>query len=247
MMERDDGREGLPQIVVRIPGSWSSPANLADSLPPAYRLGRGKLHLPNGERVEVIPLPPDDEFPAVFASACRGAPSAADQRTIDNYSVSVCLTGTGGSVEAAGRMLQAAAAVTRAGGAGVFVDNGAIAHWSGDWIGLASDPDDQDLFSAFVATVSSPRELASVGMHVFGLRDAVIRRSGDEHADLFSILGFLGYTLAPDKTIVEGDLVGDEGAPCFRLCSEGDERFPPDSPLSNPYGRWRLLPLVVRG
>jgi len=115
-------------------------------------------------------LPPDDEFPRVFEGACRRLPSRRDRRTIESYGVNVCLAGPGGSLEAAIRMLMAGAAVVQAGGAGVFVDNSGRAHPSRDWIDLADSPD-----------------LWSVGMHVFGLCDAVIKRGDDDESACFDI------------------------------------------------------------
>jgi hypothetical protein len=242
-----DGQDGLPEIVLRIPGSWSGPENLARALPPGHRYADGRLRLPGGEEVEVVPLPPDDEFPRVFAGACRRPPSPRDRRTIEGYGVNVCLAGPGGSVEAATRMLLAGAAVVRAGGAGVFVDNSGRAHPSRDWLELAEAPDDCDAYQAFVSLFAGKTDLWSVGMHVFGLCDAVIKRGGDDEAACFDLTSFLGYTLLPEVVIVDGDFAGDyEGSPPRFVLRKETTTFPPaGSPLHNPYGRWRLESLHV--
>ena len=237
------GQDSLPEIGLRIPGRWNHPRQLEQSLPGGYRLAWGRLDLPEGYGVEVFPQPADGEFPKVFATACRGAPSSRERRRIQEYTVNICLAGPGGSVEAARRMMQAGAAVIRAGGAGVFVDNGAKAHTARDWLRLARDPDDCDLFRAFVSTYRSPTELWSVGMHALGLRDAVMKRSGDEEADQGALIGFLSYSFAPETVIADGDLAGDETGPQFRLRRESCGRFPATSPMHNPYGQWRLLAL----
>jgi hypothetical protein len=80
-------------------------------------------------------------------------------------------------------------------------------------------------------------------MHVFGLCDAVITRGGDDEADWFDLTSFLGYTLLPDVVIADGDLAGDgDGSPPrYRLHREASCRFPPGSPVHNPYGQWRLI------
>ncbi|MHC4421447.1 MAG: hypothetical protein ACYS1E_12740 [Planctomycetota bacterium] len=246
-MQDTDGQDGLPEIVLRIPGSWSGPENLARALPPGHRYAADRLHLPDGDVVEVIPLPPDDEFPRVFAGACRRRLAHRDRETIDRYGVNVCLAGPGGSLGAAIRMLQAGAAVVRAGGAGVFVDNSGRAHPSRDWIELAEAPDDGSAYQAFVSLFAGKTDLWSVGMHVFGLCDAVIKRAGDDEAACFDLTSFLGYTLLPEVVIVDGDYAGDyEGSPPrFLLRKEVPAFPPPGSPLHNPYGRWRLEPLHV--
>ena len=85
-------------------------------------------------------------------------------------------------------------------------------------------------------------DLWSVGMHVFGLCDAVIKRGSDDDAACFDLTSFLGYTLLPEVVIVDGDYAGDyEGSPPRFLIRKEVPAFPPPgSPLHNPYGRWRL-------
>ena len=111
----------------------------------------GATHVVNpadGDAVEVIPLPPDDEFPQVFAGACRRQLTRRDRETVERYGVNVCLAGPGGSLRAAIRMLRAGAAVVRAGGAGVFVDNSGRAHPSRDWLEFAEVSDDGSAYQA---------------------------------------------------------------------------------------------------
>ena len=200
-----------------------------------------------GQAVEVVPLQPDGEFARVFFGACRRPPSRRDRRTVERYQVNICLACSGGSVESAVRMLRAAAAVVRAGGAGVFVDNSGRAHPSRDWLELAEVADDSSAYQAFVSLFAGHDDLWSVGMHVFGLCDGVIGRTGDDESACLDLTSFLGYTLLPDVVIADGDYAGDyEGSPPrFLLRKEATSFPPPGSPLHNPYGRWRLEPLEV--
>ena len=87
--------------------------------------------VPGGGEIEFVPMPPDDQFPQIFESSCR-MPAAKDElATLARYSVNIGLNGPGGSREAALAMMQAGAAIVRAGGAGVFIDNCGLAH--GGW------------------------------------------------------------------------------------------------------------------
>ncbi len=237
------GQDNLPQIALRVPGRWSDPRELEKSLPGGHRLAWGRLELPDGYGVDVVPQAADGEFPKVFATACSGMPSMHERRRVEQYTVNICLLGPGGSIESARCMLRAGAAVIRAGGVGVFVDNGAKAHTGREWLRLSEEPDDCDLFRAFVSTYRSAGDIWSVGMHALGLRDAVICRSGDEDADQGALIGFLGYSFSPDCDIADGDLAGDESGPQFRLRRESCARIPATSPMHNPYGLWRLVPL----
>lgn len=250
MAHEDASQDALPEITFRIPGMWEHPSQLATKLPKGYSLepedAPGRLILPDKSSIEFRAVPADDEFAAIFADACQRPPSKKDQQTIENYRVNVLLTGPGGSLEAAHRMMKVGAAIIKAGGAGVFIDNSGVAHGSDDWLKLASDPDNKlggdygGVFWAFVATFGSEDEVWSVGMHVIGFRDAVIPRTGDDQADHFMLNNFLGYSYQSGATIVDGDLLGDEKTPMFRVYKEPCDRFEPGAPMHNPYGQWRL-------
>ena len=82
-----------------------------------------------------------------------------------------------------------------------------------------------------------------MGMHVLGLRDAIIPSTGNEEYDSRTLHSFLGYTAFSGAEIQEGEVVGDVVLPTFRAHMQPDDRVPADAPMFNPYGRWRLVPL----
>ena len=61
-MRNNKIQDQVPEIGVRIPGTWSCPASLEKKLPPGYRITPGWLHMPDGDRLQVFPHAPDDEF-----------------------------------------------------------------------------------------------------------------------------------------------------------------------------------------
>src|SRR5687768_5585666 len=115
-----------PTITFRIPGDWSHPGELMDRLPAGFRLTPEALLLPDGTSIEFIPMPPDEVFPQIFKSACRRPPTSDELARVARYTVNVGLNGPGGSLGSALTMMQAAAAIVQAGGAGVFIDNSAM-------------------------------------------------------------------------------------------------------------------------
>ncbi len=84
-------------------------------------------------------------------------------------------------------------------------------------------------------------------MHVIGLREAIMAHTADDKADHVTLTSFLDYTVSGDVSIAEGDLYGGAAAPRYLLGKEPVRRFRPGSPMHNPYGQWRLLPLEVGG
>ena len=176
----------LVRTTLRIPGNWSHPGELVERLPAGFRLTPEALLLPDHTEIEFTPMPPDDQFADIFRSSCR-QPAADDElEIVDSYTVNVVLTGPGGSLTAALTTLRAGAAIVRAGGAGVFIDNSGVAHGGRRWIEMAEDGGPDAVSFAFVGIVRGRQEVWTVGMHVMGLPDIVMRRSdagadGDDH------------------------------------------------------------------
>ncbi len=239
-----EGQDPLgPEVTLRIPGAWREPAEFFEKLPPGCRSTEHGLVLDDGTEFELNVLPADEEFPRIFAGACSKMPLDEECERIENYRVNMCLTGRGGSIEAAKRIMQAAAAVLEAGGAGVFVDNSGIAHGATDWQTLLSDADNGGVYWAFVSAVSSESEVYSLGMHILGFRDAIIPSTGNSEYDSRTLHSFLGYTAFSGAAIEDGELFGDAVLPTFRAYSQPDDRVPEDAPMFNPHGRWRLVPV----
>ena len=123
-----------PSITFRIPGDWSHPGELIERLPSGYRLTPDFLVLPSGDQIDFVGMEPDGEFASIFESSCRRPPTEDEMAVVARYTVNVGLTGRGGSLESALTMMQAGAAIVRAGGAGVFIDNSALAYGGDDWL-----------------------------------------------------------------------------------------------------------------
>ena len=66
-------------------------------------------------------------------------PTEEELATADGYTVNVVLSGKGGSMEGARTMMEAAAAMVRAGGAGVFIDNSGLAHGGELWLEITRE------------------------------------------------------------------------------------------------------------
>lgn len=248
----DDDRATLdtvPRIDLRIPGPWDSPGDLADAL---ARAGTGYaptedrmlVHAASGARFELSASEPDDQIADVFAGG--GRITAEEVRAIRAHRVKVHVSTPGGSVEAARAVMDAAAALLRAGGLGVMVDNSGATHAPQDWFDLARDPDDPGgVYWAYVVATADRKEAYSSGMHCLGLRDAELPlrvAGGDRQAAGFVLHNFLGYTLQSGIAVLDGDRLGDEHAAMLRALAHPCTRFRPGTPFFNPYGVWRLEP-----
>jgi len=161
---------------------------------------------------------------------------------VDGYTVNVFLSGPGGSMEAARTMMRAGAALVQAGGAGVFIDNSTLAHGGGHWLEMAKDGGPDGLSFAFVAIVQGKTEVYTMGMHVLGLRDVVMKRTDVEEGG-FDIIEVIRYMARMEKPIDDGHVIADLEGPRFRACTQDSSDENVGSPLHNPIGRLKLVNL----
>ena len=173
-----------------------------------------------------------------FRSSCRQPATEDELATVNGYTVNVFLSGPGGSLQAARTMMQAGAAVVRAGGAGVFIDNSALAHGGRHWLEMTDDGSPDALSFAFVAIVAGKTDVWTMGMHVLGLRDVVMKRVD---ADDFDIIEVIRYLSRGEKAIEDGHVLADLGGPRFQAFRQESPKELAGSPMHNPLGRLKLV------
>jgi hypothetical protein len=198
------------------------------------------LVLPDGTKVDVNPMPPDDQFAQIFRSSCRRPPTEQELAQLDGYTVNVGLIGPGGSLEAARKTMEAGAAIVRAGGLGVFNDNSGLAHGGENWLYMTEEGSPDAISFAFVGIIRGPSEMYTMGMHVLGLRDVVMQRADvEDHG--FDIVEVIRYLAAGDKPIGDGHVIADQSGPCFQAFVAESPAEIVGSPMHNPFGRLRLV------
>jgi len=227
-------------VALRIPGQWSHPRELIERLPAGCRLTPETLILPDKAEIGFGAMAADDQFAQIFRSSCREPATAEELATVDNYTANVLLSGPGGSLPAARTMMQAGAAVVRAGGAGVFIDNCGLAHGGRHWLELTEDGSPDALSFAFVAIVRGQTEVWTMGMHVLGLRDIEMKRA-DVEADGFDIIEVIRYLSRGEKPVDDGHILADLNGPCFQAFTEEGPEALAGSPMHNPFGRLKLV------
>lgn len=243
LMPKFHKKETAPSVIVdlRIPGPWSHPKELIKRLPVGCRMAPGVLNLPGGEKIALGFMPPDDQFPGIFRSSCRWPPTEEEMATANRYKVNATLSVHGGSMKAARAIIQAAAALVRAGGAGVFIDNSLLAHGGKLWLEIAEDGSSDALSYAFVGIVREQADIWTVGMHVLGLRDIVMKRADVEGG--LDIVDVIRYLAGCDKPVGDGHILTDVNGSCFCCSAEAGDPRMVGTPAHNPFGRHRLLKL----
>lgn len=238
------------QIVMRIPGMWRSSKALEKSLQktlqatPAinFKLSNCWLTMPDDKRIELIFSKADEEFPRVFATACRDAPTLGERKVLDNYRAAAILVGDGGSLDHARSMLHAAALLIEAGGAGAFIDNSTLAHGGQMIKQFVESPDVVDSTTyAYTALYQTRDEAYTMGLQALGLPNFNMARSdiGPDGKEMIEMITYMGNPESP--RLLAGDLVSgllgikyrvEEAEPAIGDAESG--------PLHNPWGRLRL-------
>jgi len=228
------------EIALRIPGKWSGPEEFVRRLPAGCGVTGEALILPDSTQVEFGAVPADDQFARIFRSSCRQPATDEELATVDDYTANIYLSGPGGSLPAARRMMQAGAAVVRAGGAGVFIDNSALAHGGHNWLAMAEDGGPDALSFAFVAIIGGNTDVWTMGMHVLGLRDIVMKRA-DIEADDFDIIEVIRYLARGEKPVDDGHIIADLGGLRFQAFTQDSPEELVGTPMHNPFGRLKLV------
>lgn len=227
-------------IALRIPGEWSHPGELLERLPAGVQLTPETLILPGGAKVDFIPMAPDEVFPGIFESSCRRPPSDEERAIVGRYTVNVGLTGPGGSLESALTMMEAGAAIVRAGGAGVFIDNSGLAHGGEHWLQMTEDGGPDAISFAFASIVRGRHETYTMGMQAMGFSDIEMRTDEiDEEGD--TLVELIRYMCGSGRTIGVGHVLADEQGPRFQVVSRTEDEFDAQSPMHNPFGRLKVV------
>lgn len=227
-------------IALRIPGTWSHPRELLERLPAGCRLTAESLILPDHAEVEFGAVDADEQFADIFHSCCRQMPTPEETAAVDNYRVNIFLSGPGGSLESARTMMRAGAAIVQAGGAGVFIDNCGLAHGGQNWLAMTEAGDPDALSFAFVAIVRGKTDVYTMGMHVLGLRDILMKRA-DADADENAIIDVIRYLSRGEKPMEDGHIIADLEGPRFQAFVQESAADYAGSRMHNPFGRLKLV------
>ena len=245
MMERQD----LPPAVnLRVPGQWSGLDQFLGRLPSDSQWREPWLRVEDLPPVVLDWKPADKEFAQVFEISCRRPPLLDEIDRVQNYAHNACIQGIGGSLSAARHLLRAGGALIRAGGAGVFIDNGAISHGAADWLNLEKHCHEAlAIFYAFVNITRSARGYTSYGMHIVGQADCFIQSNNamdqaEDAAALRTMEDFLRLAAREQRVWTEDEEFHDENGRRFVLRAHAHvDWLKEHNPMWNPYGRWELV------
>ena len=105
---------------------------------------------------------------------------------------------------------------------------------------MTEDGGPDALSFAFVAIIQGRAEVWTMGMHVLGLRDVVMKRA-DVEAGGFDIVEVIRYLSRGEKPIDDGHVIADLSGPRFQVFTADSAEELVGSPMHNPFGRLKLV------
>ena len=238
-----DPKPEIP-LNLRIPGPWTSLADVRANLPEGWSIRKNHLaHDDLDGRAEVVMMPADRMFPRVFCQACVPPALPAERAIARAYRHNACLVATGGCPARVRTLGLLATALLDAGGGGVLVDSGCTARGASEWRSLLGEKGIEPLIMAFVALAGSGDEVRSQGMHAFGRADIIAPLRPDDPAAPELMFRML-FTSADEPPIVEEPVTAtDRYGRQYELVHEPAERNWRGSIAWNPFGHVRLVPV----
>ena len=238
-----------PELVLCIPGPWASREELVRSVAgsDAGYLFAGHILMEMETRFgcELVFEHADPRLADAFKAAGPHWAGSEAMEAIAGHASVAYLVGSGGSRDNAEAMMRAGAALVEAGGLGVKVESTGIAHGPAYWLDLC---DGLALLTAHRALVVflTGQEVYSCGMHNFGLPDAIVSPAGGDKGAAAELLRtFTHYLFAQAPAFEDGHTFSvSEGAPVYRVRAVAAIDYGPDSLFNNPYGAWRLEPVL---
>ncbi|MCK1994816.1 DUF4261 domain-containing protein [Peribacillus muralis] len=233
------------QIIIGIPGKWKSRTELIQtvaSTSEGYLLAGNIFH--NSEKNITFQAQIQDYEPALketFSYASKGSFPETLLAEINDHTFTVYILAEISGTGTVADLIDAGAAILRAGGLAVKIETSGMAHSKEDWLKLHHNPDILSVYAHFVTIIGEEDYYCSYGMKAFGLPDAVTLNtmSPKEAAALLNTFNYFHVGERPLFTNGETFSIRQD-APDFTLTSLQDFRYEEDHPFYNPFGLWNL-------
>lgn len=228
-------------FVLCVPGHWTTRSEVFDRLAAAGCAVEG-----NNFRLDEYPESFEVEMESNdnrMLEAFRGSGGSwltdADEAAIKAHSYVAYIIGEAGSPKLAESALHAGAALVKAGGFAIKVENSGAAHSAEHWLQFASDSYLLTAHNAFVLYVVG-EQAYSCGMHILGLPDAIVQ-SGESKDPVELLRVFTRYLFAERPEVASGQTFSTgPAAPLYLLSREKCDLYDGDALFTNPNGMWRL-------
>lgn len=238
-----------------IPVPWENRKELRRALLSENILMLGYLirDLDSGEIFEIAEIAPyDDYLFKAFKYAFYFNPFATEkdrQTTMDllkKHKQTLYIRTNENSISKIHALSRLGAKILKAGGLAIKIESVGKAFSKEFWIeDVKHWKDFIDLYLHFVVWIQekeNPITYYSCGMHQFGLRDAILRLTGEPVEEGLDVANaFLCYLLSENPKITVGETFSlEEHSPRYRIGESLEEKYEPGTEFHNPYGYWTL-------
>lgn len=166
-----------PKIILCIPGNWEYRTEVVLSIAATSRqeylfAGNILLHNATKDFFEISSSEYDSRMENAFNWASQGALASSLLKAISKHKYVIYITGNGGSLKNASKIMEAGNAFLKAGGLALKVETAGKAFSKEQWDGLIKYPETSKYIKAFVKFIQEKDgTIYSCGMQNFGLPD----------------------------------------------------------------------------
>lgn len=234
-----------PQIVLAIPGNWPTRADVVGAIVQQGRFlftGDSITDLQTQLSYSLDIHERDEHLAGAIAFAGQHSLQPEDIAKLQDHTFVLYLIGTGALQAAARDMMVAADNLLQAGGVAVQIALSGAAHSAAYWHLLTEHrANPPALFDAYITFAQQDAQFFSLGMHSFGLPDALVEGEDDPYTAGELLQTFLLYILLENPPLKDGHSFRvDPESPTYRLSYGPSELQEPDNLMYNPYGIWQL-------
>lgn len=235
-------------IILCIPGQWQDRSAIVTAIAEANAgeyifAGQSLMHESTKDFFTMDIHEHDADLKAAFSIAGMDRFTPEELTAIDKHTFVLFLVGKAGDIERAEKMLNAGAALLKAGGLGVKVETTGKALTQDHWMELAELDQPHKYYEAFVLLLKDKdNSIYSCGMHNLGMRDTIVSAGEplQQTAELAEL--FCAYQVIEQPEIEnEQTFRTMPESPIYRIYEEECNYYEQDNLFYNPYGMFRLV------
>lgn len=240
------------QLVIAIPGTWPSRAEVVGAIVRQGRFlfaGDSITDLRTNLTYSLDIHERDEQLASAIAFAGQHSLTQADADNLAAHTFVLYLIGPGGLIAATRDIMPVVESLLQSGGSAVQIVLSGAAHSAAYWRVLTEHRSNTPaLFDAFVTLAQQETRFFSVGMHAFGLPDALVEGAADPNEAGELLQTFLLFVLLENPALKDGQAFRvDPDSSTYRLSYGPSDLQEPDNLMYNPYGVWRLSTLDEPG
>lgn len=240
------------QIIIGVPGRWNIRTEMIHAIAAkseGYLMAGYILqHVEKDISFQVEVYDHDPDLTAAFNYAGQDSFDDSLLSEIEQHTFTIYVIADVKGFEDIEDIIEAGAALLKAGGLAVKIETTGLAHSKDKWLDLIQDQDYFPVYSHFVNLIGDEKSYFSCGMKAVELPDVAIPSSTPIEEAAALLNNFNLYNLVESPSFKNGEIFSmDENSPRFNVQLIPDDRYEEEDVFYNPFGILDLTPVQKNG